>query len=195
MTYTARDFRDRIGMEGFSKELLETHFALYEGYVKATNTLLEEIGDLRASGKPLGPAFAELNRRLGWEWDGMRLHELYFGNLSRAQPRKGGVPGQRTQSGIAAAFGTLDAWRAQFVAMGEMRGIGWVLLSADLDSDRFLTHWVDEHDRGHLAGTRPLLVMDVFEHAFLLDYGTRKAEYIDAFFANVDWAAVEARIP
>jgi Fe-Mn family superoxide dismutase len=75
-----------------------------------------------------------------------------------------------------------------------MRGIGWAILYYDPKGDRFFNCWVNEHDMGHLAGCKPLLVMDVFEHAFIIDYGTKRAEYIAAFMKAVDWKKVEERM-
>ena len=75
-----------------------------------------------------------------------------------------------------------------------MRGIGWVILYHDETADRLFNAWVNEHDAGHLSGCAPILVMDVFEHAFMLDYGLKRADYIAAFFKHIDWHAAEQRL-
>jgi Fe-Mn family superoxide dismutase len=136
------------------------------------------------------PEYAELKRRFGWEFDGMRLHELYFGNLGG-----GGLPrqGSHAYAGIRGAFGSFEAWKRDFAATGLMRGIGWAVLYRDGATGRLFNAWVNEHDGGHLAGCTPLLVMDVFEHAYLTDYQLERAKYIDAFLNAVDWEAVEKR--
>jgi len=189
--YTAMDFSRLKGMPGFSDKLLEMHFTLYQGYVKNTNQLAEELAKMASQGQASPPAFAELKRRFGWEWDGMRLHELYFGNLGGKEALK---KDSKLMKRIEENFGSYDAWAADFKATGAMRGIGWVVLYEDPKSGRLLNVWINEHDAGHLAGGNPLLIMDVFEHAYLPDYGLKRGDYIQAFMQNVDWAAVEKRL-
>jgi Fe-Mn family superoxide dismutase len=189
--YQAQDFSKLKGMKGFSDQLLDLHFTLYQGYVKNTNLLLEQLAHMTAQGQAASPAYAELKRRLGWEWNGMRLHELYFGNLGGKEPLKKDSPLMKK---LEAGFGGYDKWLADFKATGAMRGIGWVALYEDPASGRLVNIWINEHDVGHLAGGNPLLIMDVFEHAFITDYGLKRADYIEAFFANVDWTVVEGRL-
>ena len=189
--YEPMDFGKLKGMKGFSDKLLEMHFTLYKGYVANTNLLLEQLGKLAAENQTTAPAYAELKRRLGWEFNGMRLHELYFGNLGGKEPLK--KDGKLSKK-IDENFGSYDKWLADFKATGMMRGIGWAVLYEDVKSGRLLNVWVNEHDVGHLAGGNPLLIMDVFEHAFITEYGLKRADYIQAFFDNIDWAAVEGRL-
>ncbi|MDI6852410.1 MAG: Fe-Mn family superoxide dismutase [Deltaproteobacteria bacterium] len=178
-------------MKGFSDKLLDMHFSLYQGYVKNTNLLLEQLGQLAGQGQAGTPAFAELKRRFGWEWNGMRLHELYFGNLGGKEPLK---KESKLMKQIESSFGSYDKWLTEFKATGNMRGIGWVVLYEDVKTGRLMNVWINEHDLGHLSGGNPLLIMDVFEHAYIPDYGLKRGDYIEAFFANVDWAAVESRL-
>ncbi len=189
--YQAQDFSKLKGMKGFSDNLLDMHFSLYQGYVKNTNLLLEQLGQMAGQGQAGTPAYAELKRRFGWEWNGMRLHELYFGNLGGKEPLK---KDSKLMKKIEANFGGYDKWLADFKATGSMRGIGWVVLYEDGKSGRLMNVWINEHDLGHLSGGNPLLIMDVFEHAYIPDYGLKRGDYIDAFFANVDWTAVESRL-
>jgi Fe-Mn family superoxide dismutase len=191
MTYAAKDFGKIVGMAGFSETLLKNHFTLYGGYVANTNKSLETLNQLLKDGKTGTPEYAEIKRRLGWEWNGMRLHELYFGNLGGMA---GLSPAGKLAPLIAAEFGSLETWEKDFRATGAMRGIGWVVLYQDPASGRMFNSWINEHDAGHPAGGRPLLVMDVFEHAYMTDYGIKKADYIEAFFKNIDWEAVESRL-
>lgn len=191
MSYVAKDFGKLIGMEGFSETLLKNHFTLYQGYVTNTNKALDLLSAMLKDGRTGSPEYAEIKRRLGWEWNGMRLHELYFGNLGgKAALNPAGKLGTR----LASAFGSVPDWEKDFRAAGAMRGIGWVVLYLDPASGRLFNFWINEHEAGHPAGCTPLLVMDVFEHAFMTDYGLKKADYIGAFFKNIDWAAVEARL-
>lgn len=191
MGYTAKDYAKLIGMQGFSETLLKNHFTLYQGYVTNTNKVIDILGQLLRDDKAGTPEFAELKRRLGWEFNGMRLHEYYFENLGGKKVfEKNGKLAKK----LAADFGSYEAWEKEFRATGAMRGIGWVILYQDATNGKLLNFWINEHDAGHPAGCNPVLVMDVFEHAFMLDYGLKKADYISAFFQNVDWAAVEARL-
>ena len=190
MAYTAKDYSGLIGMPGFSETLLKNHMTLYQGYVTNTNKVLDALAQSLRDGKTGTPEFAELKRRLGWEWNGMRLHELYFGNLGgKASLDAGGELAGK----IAENFGSLEAWEKDFKAVGAMRGIGWAALYRDPAGGRLLNFWINEHDVSHPAGCQPLLIMDVFEHAFMLDYGLKRADYIEAFFKNIDWTAVEYR--
>jgi Fe-Mn family superoxide dismutase len=178
-------------MQGFSNELLEAHFELYRGYVKNTNGLLKTLSRGNGKGNDDSMAQAELRRRLGWEWNGMRLHELYFENLGGAGEIAAAA---ELRSRIAKEFGTHSAWRKEFESIGAMRGIGWVILYFDPIGNRLLNFWIDGHETAHPAGCAPLLVMDVWEHAFFTDYGTNKADYIEAFLVNADWSAAERRL-
>lgn len=191
MAYTAKDYSKLIGMDGFSETLLKNHFTLYQGYVTNTNKVLDTLQAMLSDGKAATPEFAELKRRLGWEFNGMRLHEFYFENLGRKAALD---PGGRLGKAMAASFGSYDEWLKDFKATGAMRGIGWAVLYQDAANGRLINFWVNEHDVAHPAGCVPVLIMDVFEHAFMLDYGLKRADYIEAFFRNIDWAAAEARL-
>jgi len=190
-TYSAKDYGRLLGMEGFSDILLKNHFTLYQGYVTNTNKLLETLGQMLNDGKTGTPEYAELKRRFGWEFDGMRLHEYYFENLGG----KGGLgQGSKLHRKVSEDFGSYENWEKDFKATGAMRGIGWVVLYQDIASGRLMDCWINEHDVGHPAGCAPILILDVFEHAFMIDYGLRRADYINAFFKNIDWKAVEERL-
>jgi Fe-Mn family superoxide dismutase len=191
MTYQAINFEKLLGTEGFSNQLLTNHFTLYNGYVANTNKLMDELAELDKQGKSGTPQFAELKRRFGWEFDGMRLHELYFENMA-----KGGVApdaNAKLLKKIAEDFGSVENCAKQFKAVGAMRGIGWTILYYDAVGKKLINTWINEHDTGHLAGTTPILIMDVFEHAFMIDYGLKRADYIEAFFKAIDWAVVAKR--
>lgn len=191
MTYAAQDFSKLLEMKDFSETLLQNHFTLYQGYVTNTNKLLESLDAMLKEGNASRPEYAEMKRRLGWEFNGMRLHELYFGNLGgTGTPEQGSALSEK----LAASFGSRESWEADFRATGAMRGIGWVGLYQDKTNGRLMNFWINEHDAGHPAGCTPLLIMDVFEHAFMLDFGLKRAVYIDAFFANIDWTTVASRL-
>ena len=178
--YTAKDYSSLIGMTGFSDSLLKMHFTLYAGYVKNTNELLAKIKSVDSSSYEFGA----LKRRLGWEFDGMRLHELYFDNLGG-----NGIldPQSALYHALIAQFRSFENWKKEFIATGLMRGIGWVILYYDRESKMLVNTWINEHDVGHLATASPILIMDVFEHAYMPQYGLDRAGYIQAFFANIHW--------
>jgi len=191
MAYEAKDYSKLIGMEGFSETLLKNHFTLYQGYVTNTNKLMDTLATMLKDGKVGTPEYAELKRRMGWEFNGMRLHEYYFDNLgSKAALDKSGKLAKK----LAENFGSYEDWEKDFRGTGTMRGIGWVILYQDNVSGKLFNQWINEHDVGHPAGCVPILVMDVFEHAFITDYGLKRADYIEAFFKNINWAVAESRL-
>ncbi len=191
MPYDAKDYSRLLGTAGFSDQLLNNHFTLYKGYVTNTNTLTEKLAALGKEGKNKTPEFAELKRRFGWEFNGMRLHEYYFDNMIRGGSRQDS--GARMMKKVIEDFGSVKDWEDDFKATGSMRGIGWTALYYDLQGGRLFNTWIDEHAVGHLSGASPLLIMDVFEHAFITDYGLKRADYIEAFFKAIDWNSVAGR--
>jgi len=194
-SYQPRQF-NLSGLKGISDQTLEMHFKLYDGYVKETNRLSEQIAAILQKGKvdhEKTPAYSEIKRRLGFEYNGMVLHEYYFGNLKRG----GGEPSAHSQFFHFAqlSFGSFETWKSDFASVGKMRGVGWAICLQDPMNGRLSNHWITLHEMGNVAGFRPILVMDVWEHAFLLDYKpSERAKYIEAFFANVDWAGLEKRL-
>lgn len=192
MQYEAKNFNHLLGLAGLSDKLLENHFILYQGYVNNFNKLDEILVGMEKEGKYGIPEFAELNRRLGWEFNGMRLHELYFNNLAKT-PQKINEQLDLFKA-IMKEFGSYEFWEKDFKAMGAMRGIGWVVLYYDEEEGRLFNVWINEHDAGHFSGCVPLLVMDVFEHAYMLDYGIKRADYIEAFMKAIDWKAANSRL-
>lgn len=188
---------DLHGLNGISDQTLEMHFKLYEGYVRATNKLRSQlfsiIEDEKVDQEEM-PVYSELTRRLGFEYNGMVLHEYYFSNLKRganAKPEPHGSFAQIAED----SFGSFNVWKTDFSSVGKMRGVGWAICYLDPASGVVSNHWISLHEHGNIAGYVPLLVMDVWEHAYLLDYKpSERSEYIDAFFSNVDWKMVEERM-
>jgi len=191
MAYTAKDYSSLIGMKDFSETLLNNHFTLYQGYVTNTNKLLDTLAAMLKDDKAGTPEYAELKRRMGFEFNGMRLHEYYFENLGGTGALdKSGKLGKK----LAEEFGSYEDWEKDFRATAAMRGIGWTILYQDNLTGRLINQWINEHETGHPAGCAPILVLDVFEHAFMIDYGLKRADYIAAFFNNINWSAAEARL-
>lgn len=194
-TYAPRKW-ELSGLAGISDATLETHFGLYEGYVKNTNLLNEALAELRTrqSSGATSPAFSELVRRLGFEYNGMRLHEYYFENLT--SHGRGDPGGGRLYEALGRSYGGFEEWKRDFIAIGAMRGIGWAIAYLDAANGQITNHWIDDHENGHLAGFVPVVVMDVWEHAFIKDYKpSEKDKYIEAFFENLDWNRCESRLP
>jgi len=193
--YTPRSWPNLKGLKGISDALLESHFALYAGYVKNTNALTDQLSAITKEGKAAGTnlAFAELTRRLGFEYNGMILHEYYFDNLTpggSAQPTSG-----KLVDAIKESFGSVENYMADFKGIATMRGIGWAITFQDPTTKLLSNHWVTLHNDGNPAGYKPVLVMDAWEHAFVPDYKpTERAKYVEAYLQNIDWKAAEGRV-
>ncbi len=189
--YVAKSYDALLGqLPGINDDVLKMHFKLYQGYVTNANKLLSDIKQLESEGKLRTPQYAGLKRMLGWEWDGMRLHELYFDNMGGKTKYD---PKSPLAQSIEKEFGSFDKWAADFKATGLIRGIGWSILYLDKQADRLINTWINEHDLGHLAGGKPIVVMDVFEHAYITQYGLDRAQYVDAFFNNINWDVANKR--
>lgn len=192
MAYIAKDFSNLLGIKSLSENLLKNHLTLYLGYVTNINKLLEKISQMGKTGDLTSPEFTEINRRLSWEWNGMRLHEYYFENIKNNKTELD--KNSELYKKITEYFTDYETWERSFRASAMMRGIGWIILYYDLQADRIFNSWITEHDGGHLSGAVPLLVMDVFEHAYMLDYGIKKADYVEAFFNVIDWDIAARRL-
>jgi len=192
MNYQPKNYDHLLGINGLSEQLLKNHFTLYQGYVTNFNKVNDILVAMERDGKFGTPEYAELNRRLGWEFNGMRLHEYYFENL--AKDAKAIDKDSKLHKKIVAEFGSYEAWEKDFRAMLAMRGIGWVILYYDKQADRLFNVWINEHDAGHFAGCQPILVIDVFEHAYMLDYGIKRADYIEAIMKAISWESAEQRM-
>ena len=148
-----------------------------------------------AGGKAQGatPGFAELVRRLGFEYNGMVLHEYYFDNMTSSA--SGPPSSGKLYEILGAGYGDFETWKKAFGAVGGMRGVGWAIAYQDPTNGRITNHWITLHEDGNVAGFKPIVVMDVWEHAFLLDYKpAERSKYIESFFANVDWKVAESRL-
>ena len=195
IVYKAKTF-DLGGLNGISDATLAMHFKLYEGYVANTNLLNEQITEIlktEITPKEM-PIYSELVRRLGFEYNGMVLHEWYFGNMKKG----GSGDPDKTSAFYKAAeanFGSYEIWKKSFVTVGKMRGVGWAATYQDPVTGRLSNHWINLHETGNVAGFVPILIMDVWEHAFIKDYAPAdRPKYIEAFFSNIDWSACNERM-
>jgi len=193
--YTPKTFPHLKGLKGISDGLLETHLKLYEGYVNRTNKLTETLLGLAKEKQAAGsnPAYAEMSRRMGFEYNGMVLHEYYFSNLKSGAGDAG--PSGKLKAALEASFTSYDIWLADFKAIATMPGVGWAITYQNPDNGWLSNHWVTLHEEGNPAGFKPVLVMDAWEHAFVPDYkANERAKYVDAYFTNIDWGTVESRL-
>lgn len=193
--YTPKTYSHLKGLKGISDGILETHLKLYAGYVNRTNKLTELLSGMAKEGKAAGsnPAYAELTRRLGFEYNGMVLHEYYFENLKAGG--SSATPQGKLKAELEKSFGSYETWLADFKAIATAPGVGWAILYQDPRTGLLSNHWVTLHNDGNVAGFTPVLVMDAWEHAFIPDYlATERGKYVDAYFSNIDWQAAEKRL-
>jgi len=190
MAYTEKSF-NIPNNTGLSEEQISVHLGLYAGYVKNTNALLDKIATWPAEGDTI--ALSELQRRLGFEFDGMRLHEFYFSQLSEGA--KALDENSKFGQLISKQYGSLEAYQADLKRIGSTRGIGWVVTYYDIESDSLLSTWVSDHELGHLAGLPIVFTLDMWEHAFMVDYRpATKLEYVDQYLSLVNWEIVANRL-
>ncbi len=191
-TYTAQKF-DIPTLDGISEKQIEVHLGLYEGYVKHVNLLREQIADLRGQDKEKYQfAIESVRRRIGFEFNGMRMHEFYFPQF------EGGSSDAPRESALAAAlsekYGSWDGFIEHFTAVAKSRGSGWATLAWDPVGKTPHIWWTVDHELGMLADMDILIAMDMWEHAYMVDYlPADKAKHIEAFFRNLNWKVVEER--
>ncbi len=189
MEYTARTFT--IGtLDSISAKSVEEHLGLYQGYVKNFNAIASKLVEYAADTEKNAHALSELIRRKSFEFDGMRLHEYYFEQL------EGGAKELDSSSALAQAFEKEyhGYFKEYFKAIGNMRGPGWAMLYYDPIGKQFQAGFAGEQHQGHFASLPIILALDVWEHAFILDYGALgKTKYIEAFFKNLNWSVIEKR--
>ncbi len=192
MTYTARTF-DLPELKGLSKDQIAVHLKLYEGYVKHANLILERMKSLKEEGSEESAFMMnELRRRFGFEFDGMRMHEYYFEQLEHnAQTANADGP---FADAASEAFGSWNGLIAAIKDAAGTRGIGWVIVYFDPKARMLCVAWVNDHELGQLAGLPIILALDLWEHAYMVDYKPAdKKSYVDAFFENLNWSVVERR--
>lgn len=191
--YTAQKFE--FGkLEGISDKQLDVHLKLYEGYVKFINVLDEKQGEMLQDSEKNAYALGEVTRRIGFEFNGMRMHEYYFSQwVGPSTPLGASSP---LGEALTKQYGSMDAWLARFKGVAMMRGIGWAVLSWDPIGKQFINHFVADHEMGQLNGLTTILALDMWEHAYMVDYTpAEKKAYVDAFFKNLNGSIIEQRYP
>lgn len=177
-------------LKGISAKTTEEHLKLYSGYVKHANLILEKIDKMAKDAEKNAYALGELQRRFGFEFDGMRNHEYYFGHFEGGAKSLGGE--SSLKSAVEIEWGSLEVWLNRFKSIALTRGIGWAMLYYDPQTKRLLNAWIDEQHLGHLTGLSPILALDMWEHSFVADYQpSGKKNYIEDFFANLNWQTAE----
>lgn len=182
-------------LKGISAKTIEEHLKLYAGYVKHANLIIDKIEELSKdaeSAEKNAYTIGELQRRFGFEFDGMRNHEYYFEQFEggASDIPKEGILWKK----LEADFGSFEAAFSRFKALAMTRGIGWAILYYDTETDRLFYAWVDEQHLGHLTGLKVVMALDMWEHSYMLDYApSEKKKYVEAFFANVNGEAAENR--
>jgi Fe-Mn family superoxide dismutase len=191
MTYTTRTELKPSGLNGISEEQIVQHWGLYEGYIAQSNALKKDLETMLANGEGGTAGYADRRRRYGFEFNGMVLHEYYFGNLKAgvACDENGGFA-----QAVAKRWGSFEAWKEDFTNTGKSRRIGWAICAMDPSTGDINNHFIQLHEEGNVPGFQPLLVMDVWEHAYMVDHkASGRPDYINAFWSNVNWDVVECR--
>jgi superoxide dismutase, Fe-Mn family len=180
-----------LELDGLSRRQIEEHFTLYEGYVKKTNEIRSKLRDVdRSAANQTFSEFRELKVELSFALDGVKLHEAYFGNLA---PKGNGQPSEKTRQLIERSFGSLEAWQEDLRATG-IAGRGWAITAFDFDDNRLHNYIADDHNTYGIWNALPVIVLDTYEHAYVIDYGVKRPPYIDAFFRNLNWSEINRRI-
>lgn len=179
-------------LKGISAKTIEEHLKLYAGYVKFSNLILEKIDELAKDAEKNAYALGELQRRFGFEFDGMRNHEYYFKSFEGGAKALDAAGASALKKAVEEEWNSWDGWLARFKAIALTRGIGWAMMYYDPVTKRLLNAWVDEQHLGHLTGLSPILALDMWEHSFVADYQpSGKKNYVEDFFANLNWQVIE----
>lgn len=177
-------------LKGISAKTIEEHLKLYAGYVKHTNLIFQKIDELREDSEKNAFALGEVQRRLGFEYNGMRNHEVYFDSLSEGPKTLN--PDSELSKSIVYLWGSVENFLTQFKAVAMTRGVGWAMLYLDKKEHRLIMTWVDEQHLGQLQDCTLVLGLDMWEHSFVADYQpSGKKQYVEDFFANLNWSKVE----
>lgn len=189
MTYQVKNF-EIPKLIGISEKNIEEHLKLYKGYVTNTNLIFNKINEYKKDKENNAFILGELQRRLGFEFNGMRNHEYYFASFEGGYKEL--KDGGKLKTSITKEWGSLEAFVEHFKFVALTRGIGWVILYYDKMNDKLIITWVDEQHLGQLLGLSPILCLDMWEHAYVYDYPTsQKKEYVNAFFENLNWQVIE----
>ena len=170
---------------GLSEKQLAEHIKLYEGYCKKIDEIRNKILTVDKEGNATFSELRELKLEEGFCINAIKLHELYFENIGE------GKSNEATKM-IEEDFGSIENWKKEFTALG-MSSRGWVILAYDWKDDKLHNYIADMHNQGGVWDTIPILVLDMYEHAYFMDFGTDKKSYIAKFLENINWKVVGDR--
>lgn len=185
------NFQYNSTINAVTKEQYDVHLALYEGYVNKINEIWGELetNPEREKANATYSKYRGLKKGETYALDGVILHELYFENLGGSN----NTPSGETLELINRNFGSYDNWKNDFIACGKAAR-GWAILAFDQRSETMKNILCDAHDEGGIWNAYPIIIMDVYEHAYFIDYQNKKADYIDKFMADIDWDVVNKRV-
>jgi Fe-Mn family superoxide dismutase len=189
--YKAKKFDYLLGMEGLTDELLKEHFELYRGYVNQTNLINQKLSELLNSNKMSAYEYSALKKAYAFEYNGMKLHELYFENISKMRQKNDGLS---ITAKLNSDFGSYELWEKDFIQTGLTRGIGWVICYFDKTSGKIINSWISSHELGVPIYNNIIIIMDCWEHAYLKDYGIKRVDYLNNFVSHINWKVAEARL-
>lgn len=188
--YTPKNFSYLVGIKGISKSVMQQHFQLYEGYVNQTNTLLNRLLEILQTEPFDKAAYSAMKKAFGFEYDGMKLHEYFFGNLT-LNPQN--IENFEIAEKIKKDFGSIAKWKQDLLSTCLVRGIGWAISFYDQTSDRIINTWIDGHDKGVPVYDSILVVLDCWEHAYIQDYGLQRDRYVESLFEHLDFSTINLR--
>ena len=192
MEYKVQNQLKPSNLKNITDEQKNDQWQLYQGYVNQVNKLNDELSQLTKENKSNTLIYNDRRRRYGFEYNGMVLHEYYFGNITSQETKLEDNP--KLQLAITKQWGSFNIWLNDFINTGKTRGIGWAILYLDLSTGTLTNNFVSEHQNGNISGFIPLLVMDVWEHAYMVDHRAGgRGDYIKAFVQNINWNKVENR--
>ncbi len=193
--YNAKEF-NLPDLSGMSHKQVEVHLGLYKGYVAHINKLYEVLEELKNDPEKNAYSIESVRRRIGFEFNGMRMHEIYFDQFENGKTDE--ARGGALDEIVSAKFGDFDTFKEEFHKTAMTRGIGWTILAIDKKTDEIPEahiFWVADHELGQLGDTVPIIALDMWEHAYMVDYTpAEKVEYIKSFFDNLNWELIEKRI-
>lgn len=180
-------------LDGISKETMDNHLSLYQGYVKHVNLIQEKIVAFSSDLENNAFAIGEMQRRLGFEFCGMRNHEYFFSQFEGGAKE---LPEGPLKEKITFQWGSFENWLEFFSQIAKVRGVGWAMLYHDPHTGQLVQTWVDEQHIGQLVDVDIILALDMWEHSYLRDYvSADKGKYVDAFFKNLNWEVIASRLP
>lgn len=188
--YEAKQFESIGGMEGFSERMMQEHYKLYEGYIKKANEIQEKLKTVDGStANATQSDLRSLKLGMSFAVDAIKGHELYFSHLGG----KSVTPLDGISKLIEKSFGNYETWLNDMKQTG-IAARGWVWSAYDWDSGELMNVLGDGHDAFPIWNATPLVALDVYEHAYFIDYGVNRKDYIETFFKNINWDVVEKRI-